>query len=197
MDGLVTFKSPPPNRVGKCDGEMEAHLTEAAVMLAFAMHLIDSMGYERVKIHPDGEHGKRFDIASWLIGNGFEHQIAKGSTTYGGAYVRADGVTIVVDPHSGQGDVVAERDGNLIVAECKGGIINTRHSGQRSRLYSGLCETVGLLMAKETAGEEYAVVPSTPVTRRLAERMHRRCAAVGITICLVEADGTVQAPTFC
>jgi hypothetical protein len=31
--------------------------------------------------------------------------------------------------------------------QCKGGIINTRHPGQVSPLYRGLCETVGLLTA--------------------------------------------------
>lgn len=191
LSGLITHKPPPPNRIGKCDGEMEAHLSEAAVMLAFAMFLVEDFGCECVEIHPDGQHGKRFDIAGWLGDNGFVRQAAIGSTTYGGEYLRGDGAKIVVDPRSGLGDVVTRRDENLVVAECKGGIVNTNHPGQKSRLYSGLCEIIGLLMAKEAAEEEYAVVPSTPVTRRLAQRMHRRCQAAGITICLVETDGTV------
>lgn len=38
FDDLITHHAPPPNRVGKCDGESEQHLSEGAVMVAFAMH---------------------------------------------------------------------------------------------------------------------------------------------------------------
>jgi hypothetical protein len=59
---------------------------------------------------------------------------------------------MVINPRSGLGDVVADADGTIISAECKGGIINTRHSGQVSRLYKGLCETVGMLMVVNRRG---------------------------------------------
>jgi hypothetical protein len=98
----------------------------------------------------------------------------------------------VVDPKSGLGDVVTEIAGEVVVAECKGGVLNTSHPGQKSRLYSGLCETVGLLMAKPEADQEYAVVPDTPNTRRLAERMATRCRSAGISIALVDGDGRIK-----
>jgi hypothetical protein len=44
-------------------------------MMALAMHLLRSVdGRRRVAIHPDGEHGKRFDFKGWLEKNGFLHQ---------------------------------------------------------------------------------------------------------------------------
>ena len=64
----------------------------------------------------------------------------------------------------------------VISAECKGGIINTRHPGQVSRLYKGLCETVGLLMASRRQVRQVAVVPFTEGTLRLAERGAALCA---------------------
>jgi hypothetical protein len=69
--------------------------------------------------------------------------------------------------------VVAQIDGTGLTAECKGGIINTRHSGQVSRLYKdkGLCETVGLLMANPSPGCQIAVVPRTEGTLKLAQRL--------------------------
>ena len=36
-------------------------------MVAFAMHLLRTVpGLKHVAIHPDGEHGKRFDFLGWL-----------------------------------------------------------------------------------------------------------------------------------
>jgi hypothetical protein len=66
---------------------------------------------------------------------------------------------IVVNPTAGKGDVAAEVDGVGLVAECKGSIINTRHPGRVSRLYKGLCKTVGLLTANPCPGRQIAVVP--------------------------------------
>jgi hypothetical protein len=80
-----------------------------------------------------------------------------------------------------------------IVAECKGGIINTKHSGQKSRLRKGLCETVGLLMTRSLEGErQFAVVPRTNDTETLAKRMNARCNDAGIRIILLEGDGCVS-----
>jgi len=192
FDDLVTELAPPPNRIRKCDGDREHHLSEGAVMVAFAMHLFRTTSTQEVLVHPDGEHGKRFDFAGWLGKRGFDRTSRTGSTGYAGRYAMPDGRCIIVNPTSGKGDVVAEIDGTVLSAECKGGIINTRHPGQVSRLYKGLCETVGLLMANPSPGRQIAVVPRTEGTLRLAQRLAPRCAAAGIEIGLVGQRGEVQ-----
>jgi hypothetical protein len=192
FDDLVRELAPPPNRVGKCAGGLEHHLDEGAVMVAFAMHLLRTTSTQQVRIHPDGEHGKRFDFAGWLCKRGFERTSRSGRTEYGGTYTWPDGRCIVVNPTPGKGDVVAEIDGVVLSAECKGGIINTRHSAQVSRLYKGLCETVGLLMANPSPGRQIAVVPRTEGTLKLAQRLAPRCAAAGIELSLVGRKGEIQ-----
>lgn len=161
-------------------------------MLAYAMHLLRTQGAQDVRIHPDGEHGKQFDFAAWLERRDFTKTSSLGSTTYGGVYRNHAGQTIALHPKSGLGDVVAEVGNHVILAECKGGIINTRHPGQVSRLYRGLCETVGLLMATPSQGRQIAVVPQTEGTLRLAERLAPRCALAGIEIALVGSRGEVM-----
>ena len=168
------------------------HFSEAAVMLAFAFYLFkQDNSLTMVEIHPDGEHGKQFNIREWLLFHGFELKKPEGTTKYGGIY--CDGVKqIYVSLKPGLGDVVASTDNYTIVAECKGGIINTKHPGQKSRLRKGLCETVGLLMARPLADEiQYAVVPKTPDTERLGQKMQERCRLAGIEVLLLEADGEV------
>jgi hypothetical protein len=160
-------------------------------MVAYAMHLLRTTEADHVRIHPDGEHGKRFDFTGWLAKRGFEKVTSTGTTSYGGEYRQADGWRITIHPSSGKGDVVAEVGNHIVSAECKGGIINTRHSGQVSRLYKGLCETIGLLMASESPGRQVAVVPHTDSTLRLAKRMAPRCALAGIEIALVGSRGEV------
>ena len=192
FDDLVTALKPPPNRIGKSDGEHEHHLYEGAVMVAYAMHLLRTQGTRQVRIHPDGEHGKQFDFAGWLARRGFVKCSSIGSTAYGGDYRNEVGQAITVNPKSGVGDVVAEIGNETLSAECKGGIINTRHAGQVSRLYRGLCETVGLLMATPSQGRQDAVVPLTGSTLRLAERLAPRCALAGIEIALVGCRGEVR-----
>ncbi len=191
FEDLVTALAPPPNRAGKSDGPHEHHLYEGAVMLAYAMHLLRTAGAAHARIHPDGEHGKQFDFAGWLMRREFTKVSSLGSTAYGGEYRNAAGQTITVYPKSGLGDVVAEAGGQIISAECKGGIINTRHPGQVSRLYRGLCETVGLLMATPSQGRQVAVAPLTEGSLRLAERLAPRCALAGIEIALVGSRGQV------
>ncbi|WP_315806838.1 MULTISPECIES: hypothetical protein [unclassified Bradyrhizobium] len=194
FDDLITHRAPPPNRVGMCDGEHEQHLPEGAVMVAFAMHLLRTVPSVReVSIHPDGEHGKRFDFSDWLGKRGFAMTVGLGTTDYGGKYTDADGNVIVVNPSSGRGDVVAECDGMRIVAECKGGILNTRHAGQLSRLRQGLCEVIGLSLATPLAEgrRQFAVVPRTKVTETLAGRMAARALNAGIEIALVDARGNI------
>lgn len=192
FEDLVTALAPPPNRVGKSDGEHEHHLYEGAVMVAYAMHLLRTQDTQHVRVHPDGEHGKQFDFAAWLLRRDFIKMSRVGTTSYGGTYRNAAGQEITVHPKSGLGDVVAEVGNHVISAECKGGIINTRHSGQVSRLYKGLCETVGMLMATPSQGRQVAVVPFTEGTLRLAERLAPRCALAGIEIALVGSRGEVR-----
>lgn len=192
FEDLVTALRPPATRVGKSDGEHEHHLYEGAVMVAYAMHLLRTQGARHVRIHPDGEHGKQFDFTSWLLRRDFVKTSSLGSTAYGGDYRHTAGQTITVNPKSGLGDVVTEVGDHVILAECKGGIINTRHPGQVSRLYKGLCETVGLLMATPSLGRQIAVVPFTESTLRLAERLAPRCALAGIEIALVGSRGEVK-----
>lgn len=183
--------------MGKSTSDTEHHLYEGAVMVAYAMHLFRTQPTSEVRIHPDGEHGKQFDFSAWLGLRGFRMISATGTTSYGGTYSDGANRFIVVNPKSGQGDVVAEANGITISAECKGGIINTRHPGQVSRLYRGLCETVGMLMATPATGRQIAVVPYTESTLRLATRLIPRCRLAGIEIALVKARGEVfdvQAP---
>jgi hypothetical protein len=165
FDDLITQRPPPPNRIKGCDGDLECHLSEGAVMMAFAMHLLRTVpGLTTVQVHPDGEHAKQFEFEGWLQRRGFSRETPLGKTAFGGTYSSpATGQTIVVNPSSGRGDVTAEVDGLSIVAECKGGIINTKHPGQQSRLRRGLCEAVGLLLASPLieGRRQVAVVPHT------------------------------------
>jgi hypothetical protein len=192
FDDLVTALAPPPNRLGKADGENEHHLYEGAVTLAYAMHLLRTQPTKEVRIHPDGEHGKQFDFFGWLGRQGFSMVSSTGKTSYGGTYKDGEGRTIIVNPKPGLSDVIAQVGTLTISAECKGGIINTRHPGQVSRLYKGLCETVGLLMATPSPGRQVAVVPHTESTFRLATRLAPRCALAGIELALVKSRGEVM-----
>jgi hypothetical protein len=90
--------------------------------------------------------------------------------------------------------VVAELSEASFIAECKGGVINSRDAGQQSRLRQGLCEAIGLSLASpDTPGrQQFAVVPLTKVTESLAHRMAVRAKAAGIQIALVDGRGNVQ-----
>ncbi len=191
FDDLIAELAPPPNRQGKAKGGHEQRFYEGAVMLAYAMHLLEAENTKEVRVHPDRMHGKQFDFSGWLRRHGFTRASSTGKTAYGGSYVDRAGRTIIVNPTSGQGDVVAKVGNSVISAECKGGIINSRHAGALSKLYRGLCETVGLLMATPSPGRQVAVVPYTDRTLRLAERLAPRCANVGIEIALVKSRGEV------
>jgi len=190
-NSLIVELEPPEKRRKGCDGENERHLTEAAVMLAYGLHLLETApNLKTVEIHPDGEHGKRFGIASWLSKGGFTLTEARGKTDYCGRYVNGE-KQIVVTCESGKGDVFANTENGTITAECKGGIVNTRHSGQVSRLRKGLCEAVGLLLTRPRTGRQFAVVPWTEATFRLAQKMAPRAKEAGIEISLVKEDGRV------
>ncbi len=192
FDDLVAEREPPPNRRGKSLALLEHHLYEGAVMVAFALHLLRTTAADEVRIHPDGEHGKQFDFAGWLERRGFNKASSMGTTSYGGRYLNPiTGHGIIVNPTSGLGDVVAQADNLLIVAECKGGVLNTRHPGQQSRLAKGLHETVGQLLSKPLGGRQVAVVPLTARTSVLAQRLAPRCSQAGIEIALVGSRGEV------
>jgi hypothetical protein len=194
FEGLIDRKPPPPNRKGWCEGGEEDHLTEGAVTVAFAMHLLRTIpGLKHVDIHPDGEHAKRFDFRGWLENQGFS-QTKPGNTSYGGLYSSSSwGTTILVNPKPEVGDVVADIDGRSYVAECKGGVVNSRHAGQKSRLRKGLCEAVGQCLQSDSVEgrRQFAVVPFTSVTEALAHRMIKRTKAAGVEIALVDREGNV------
>ena len=191
MNSYIELRDPPPKRRARCDGEKECYLSEAAVMIAFALHLLEN-GATTVELHPDGEHAKRHDVKGTLESQGFTLVSGLGSTKYGGIYQR-DHQTLVVKPQSGLGDVVASVGGRVVVAECKGGVVNTRHAGQVSKLRRGLSEAVGLLMTRSVGDErQVAVVPATSTTERIANRMLPRALAAGIEIALVDERGRVR-----
>lgn len=189
----LTLYEPPAKRRSAAEGGVEHRLTEAAVMLAFAMHLLQQPGSSGlVHIHPDGEHAKIFDIVGFLGQAGFILAEPLGSTAYGGRYVNGD-QTIVVRPASGLGDVLGELAGRRVIAECKGGVVNTTHAGQKSRLRKGLSELIGQLMVLPVDGaRQIAVLPNTPDTARLAQRLVARCSLAGIELALVEVDGAIR-----
>ena len=192
LDDLIKFREPPKNRAGKAEGGLEKDFTEAAVMLAYGIYLLSEYdGLTEVEVHPDGEHGKRFEIRDWLERQGYVLVEPQGKTTYCGRYSNGN-QSILVSSRPGMGDVLAKMERHTIVAECKGGIINSKHAGQKSRLRRGLCEAVGLLMSRESTEERhYAVVPLTDDTQRLAERMRSRCTKAGVEIVLIREDGTL------
>ncbi|HTT82300.1 MAG TPA: hypothetical protein VMF67_02350 [Rhizomicrobium sp.] len=160
-------------------------------MLAFAMYLFDSGAIE-VHIYPDGEHGKRFAIHDWLVANGFRHENSLGKTVYAGTYLRGSH-RLTVSVKSGNGDVVGELEGRTVFAECKGGVINSRHAGVAPRLRRGLCEAIGLLFVRDPEHERLiAVVPDTETTSRLASRLAKRAKAASIEIALVRSTGEIS-----
>ncbi len=160
-------------------------------MVAFAMDLFRS-GATEVTIRPDGEHFKRHDLLTTLSSYGFIKKTSTGTTKYGGRY-EANGKSLVVHPCSGLGDVTATIDDTLVFAECKGGVINSTHSGITSRLRKGLAEAVGQLMSRELGTERHiAVVPDCPESRALAAKMKERAGSAGIEIALVSTDGIVH-----
>src|ERR1700733_2243924 len=94
MSLYTEMREPPLNRRGHCMDGMEQHFTEGAVMIAFAMYLFDQ-GAREVELHPDGEHGKRYDLKECLKSNGFNHVSGLGKTSYGGIYHRDDKIITV------------------------------------------------------------------------------------------------------
>ena len=112
---------PPVARQPYCEGGKECHFTEGSVMIALAIHLLES-GATDVHLHPDGEHGKRYDLKASLEAHGFGHIKTLGTTKYGGVYSRGN-QTVTVTIRSGLGDVVSRVGERIVVAECKGGVV--------------------------------------------------------------------------
>jgi hypothetical protein len=196
FDDLISARQPSDQkRIRGSEGGVEHYLTEGAVMAAFAMHLLRTVpGLKHVAIHPDGQHAAAFDFPGWFKKQGFAMIEPVGKTLYGGKYRSAlNGQTVLVQPKSGLADVVAEIDGTTFSAECKGGAINSTHAGQQSRLRKGLCETVGLSLSSSVkeGKRQFAVVPRTQSTERLAQRMLDRAKVAGIEIALVDGRGNV------
>jgi hypothetical protein len=195
LSSFLTPHTPPLKRQKYCENGIELKLSEAAVQLAFALHLLNQPDSgEQVEMFPDGEHAKRFDIPAFLRARGYERVNALGATQYGGEYF--DGLkTLVVNPKSqhGRGDVVGKLAGVVVRAECKGGIINSKHSGALSKVRSGFNELIGQTMSMPEDGSRHvAVAPRTPASETQASRLLKRCAAAGIEIALVDQNGQVE-----
>jgi hypothetical protein len=184
FDDLVRELAPPPNRVGKHSGEFEHHFYEGAVMVAYAMNLLRTENTKEVSIHPDDAHEKQFDFADWPGRHGFSMVSQTGTARFGGCYSHGNGTSIVVNPKSGVGDVVAKLDKGCVTGECKGGIINTRYADQVSRLYRGLCETTAYGdFVSQTTDCGSAVHGSN---LEIGKAARTRCAEAGIEIALVK-----------
>ena len=194
LSAFITPHSPPEKRQRYCEGGIEFKLSEAAVQLAFSLYLLEhENGGGTVEMFPDGEHAKRFDIPSFLTSLGFSKTASMGSTAYGGTYQRDD-QTLIVNPKSqhGRGDVVGVLDEVVVRAECKGGIINSKHSGARSSLRSGFNELIGQTMSMAVDGARHiAVAPQTSDSELQASRLKDRCKSAGIEIALITRDGEV------
>jgi len=163
-------------------------------MLAFAFHLFRNVpSLKHIAVHPDGEHAKKFSFPERLAARGFKLTKRVGTTSYGGVYEYDDGRSVLVNPKSGLFDVVADLGDTSFVAECKGGVINSSHAGQLSRLRSGMCEATGQLLAqpRRDGQRQFVVLPLTRTTLLLGQRMHERALAAGIEIALVDARGDV------
>jgi len=162
-------------------------------MLAVASWLF-RQGARTVCMFPDGMHAKQFAIRGWLETQGFDKTSGWGRTLVAGRYIRGPH-TLDVDFRPGCGDVVAIVGACRILVEAKGGILNTTHSGQTSKLRRGLCEAVGMLMngpRTEGADRLIAAVPRHRETEKLAQQMAPPCRDAGIEIALISATGSLQ-----
>jgi hypothetical protein len=191
-----TYDHVPPSdlRRRRCEGGLEKKFPEGAVQIAFALYLVNHpQGCVEAAMYPDGEHAKYCDIPALLGYHGFEKKIPLGATNYGGRYENGH-KTIIVNPKSqhGRGDVVGKINERIVRAECKGGIINSTHSGAQSKMRSGFSELIGQTMAMtEDGGRHVAVLPETADTLVQARRLVTRCNKAGIEIALVKANGAV------
>jgi hypothetical protein len=192
---FLTDHVPPEKRQRFCENGVEKKFSEGAVQIAFALYLLSQPeGGQSVEMFPDGEHAKRFAIREYLESMGFVLEVPMGSTSYGGLYRRGEqSFTVNPKSHHGRGDVVGTLKGQVVRAECKGGIINSKHSGALSKLRSGMSELIGQTMAMDDNGDRHvAVAPKTTPSLYQAQRLHKRCNKAGIEIALVSEDGSVE-----
>ena len=135
-------------------------------------------------------HVRDFDVAGWLHANDFNKISSVGKTRHGGVYECVDrNVEVRFQP--GYGDVVAQVGTEHVVVEAKGGCLNSRHPGLKSKLLRHLYEAVGSLFDPPEATRLIAAVPRHSETEKLASRMAPHCHAAGIEIALVSHSGTV------
>ena len=195
MSPFLTEHLPPEKRRKYCDNGIELKLSEAAVQLAFALYLLEhSDGCDEAEMYPDGEHAKRFDIPAFLKRRGYQLVSSIGGTQYGGVYSNG-AKTLTVNPKSqhGRGDVVGRLGGLVVRAECKGGIVNSKHAGALSKVRSGFNELIGQTMSMPLDGSRHvAVLPKTCASLVQADRLQERCKAANIEIALVDVDGSVN-----
>lgn len=188
--------APSAKRAAFAEGGVERRMYEAAVMIAVARYLIEQQHFHgqpgSVFIHPDGQHDAQFSFVDCLRMIKFERVEAMGRTKFGGRYVSGED-EIVVFPKSGLGDVTADVGGRRVIAECKGGTLNSRHAGIQSRARTSLSELIGQLMVLSDDGSrQIAVRPWSRQSQDLAERLAPRCAKVGIEIALVHEEGSLH-----
>jgi hypothetical protein len=191
LNDLITTNNPTdPLRIRGTPKGIEECLSEAAVMIAFAMYLLHGNDeINEVFIHPDGEHKKKFAFDKWFENNNFSIlQTTKSSAiTYERSAMR-----IMLHYKPGIGDVRVTSETKNIIAECKGGVINSTHSGHTSRLRKGLYEVIGLLMTKDENCRRVAVVPDTKTTYETARKLIAQTSRAGIEIALVDRTGNVR-----
>lgn len=103
FDDLVEQVAAPGKGAGKVADGIEHKMHEGAVMVAYVIHLLRTADANHVRVHPDGDHGKRFDFADWFGRRGFEKISSIATTGYGGAYRQERGWRIAINLSSGKG----------------------------------------------------------------------------------------------
>lgn len=66
FDDLIEYSQAPESRSAKVVNGIEHKMHEGAVMVALALNFLKYESAIEIFVHPDGEHGKRFDFVSWL-----------------------------------------------------------------------------------------------------------------------------------
>src|SRR5713226_1931143 len=139
---------PDAARVGACDGDVEHHLPEGAVMVAFAMHLLRTVpGLRQVSIHPDGEHGKQFDFRGWLRNRGFTMIASAGKRRTAAPMPRQRDRRSLSIRVRAAATYLRKVTDLALLPNARAGSSTPNMPGRQSRLRQGLCETVGLSLA--------------------------------------------------
>jgi hypothetical protein len=194
FDELISVREPPEKRADFCIAGFEHHLAEDAVMESFALHLLRTMpDLRQVAIHPDGEHGKKFDFAGWLGRQGFSLTKGRGTTSYGGLYSGPSGQTLLVNPSPEGSTSWPKRRPGASPPSVRAASSTPGTQVMVSRLRKGLCEAVGMLLQNpvQDGQRQVAVVPCTPATEALGRKTAPRAQAAGIEIALVDGRGNV------